>query len=171
MLNLSLNWRRRGRRTICPTLPFRHVPPYERPCHTLETPSSPQPKPCPHRWPCGALRRGPHRRTDRRKRMRTSSGARASASGSRTRRFSFRRACEWSLARHRVRGGKGRRQRARGRSPRRGREARAGVWEGWGGAGPSAGRGPARHRVPTTGPCGMLYWRSTAANSASDRTA
>lgn len=35
----------------------------------------------------------------------------------------------------------------------------------------SAGRGPARHSVPTTGPCGMLYCRSTAASSASDRTA
>lgn len=93
--------------------------------------------------------------------MRRSSGARASASGSHTRRFSFRRACEWNLARHRARGGQGR-GRGAGGSAGRGAE---------GGAGRSAGRGSPWRRVPTTGPCGMLYWRSTAASSASDRTA
>lgn len=72
--------------------------------------------------------------------MRTSSGARASASGTHTRRFSFRRACEWNLIRRGAQGGQG--------------------------AGP-----PSVHRVPTTGPCGMLYWRSTAASSESDRAA
>ena len=39
--------------------------------------------------------------------MRTSSGARASASGSHTRRFSFRRACEWNLIRRGAQGGQG----------------------------------------------------------------
>lgn len=112
--------------------------------------------------------------------MQTSSGAKVSASGSRTRRFSFRRACEWSLARHRAPGGQGHRQGSRGTGARRGGQ-RAGARGGVGGAqglarggGPPAARCPPparRRRVPTTGPCGMLYWRSTAASSASDRTA
>lgn len=88
-------------------LPLPHAPPSQRPCHTLPTPSSPSPKPCPRGRPGGAVGRGPHPRTDRRRRMRTSSAARASASGSRIRRFSFRRACEWNLARQ-TRGGQGR---------------------------------------------------------------
>lgn len=78
--------------------------------------------------------------------MRTSSGAKASVSGSRTRRFSFRRACEWNLARHGARGGQGRGPGARGQ--RGGRPGR--------GRGAERGEG-ARRRVPTTGPCGMLY--------------
>lgn len=61
--------------------------------------------------------------------MRTSSGARASASGSHTRRFSFRRACEWNLIRRGAQGGQG-----------AGRERAAGL---------SAGRGPAL-RPPRT---------------------
>lgn len=84
--------------------------------------------------------------------MRTSSEARASASGSRTRRFSFRRACEWSLARHGARG-EGHRQAAQGGGSLKGaRSAGGSPGRGGGGAGPSAGRGPSRHRVPTTGP-------------------
>lgn len=86
--------------------------------------------------------------------MQTSLGARASASGSHIRRFSFRRACEWNLAIHRARGSQGR---GLGARRQRGEGARP----------PPA----SRRRVPTTGPCGMLYWRSTAASSASDRTA
>lgn len=91
------------------------LPPGRRPCCTLPTPASVAPKPRPHGTPGGALGRGPHPRTDRRKTTRTSSGVRASASGSRTRRFSFRRACVWNLARHGTRGGQGRGPGARGR--------------------------------------------------------
>lgn len=91
------------------------LPPGRRPCRTLATPASLAPKPRPHARPAGALGRGPHPRTDRRKTMRTSSGARASASGSRTRRFSFRRACGWNLVRYGTRGGQGRGPGARGR--------------------------------------------------------
>ena len=61
--------------------------------------------------------------------MRTSSGARASASGTHTRRFSFRRACEWNLIRRGAQGGQG-----------AGREGAAGL---------SAGSGPAL-RPPRT---------------------
>lgn len=97
--------------------------------HSPATPFSESPKPCPQGRPGGALGRKPHPRTDRRKRMRTSSGARASASGSHTRRFSFRRACEWNLIRRGAQGGQG-----------AGRERAAGL---------SAGRGPAL-RPPRT---------------------
>lgn len=109
--------------------------------------------------------------------MWTSSGARAFASESRTRRFSFRRACEWSLARHGAqgRGGSGKWAQNLGRESQEGARS-----AGWcpgggpgrrGGGGTREGEGAARRRIPTTGPCGMLYWRSTAASSASERTA
>lgn len=110
--------------------------------------------------------------------MWTSSGARAFASESRTRRFSFRRACEWSLARHRAQVKEG----VRNGGPKPGEGvpgggAQCGLGPGRGaregdpGGGIREGEGAARRRIPTTGPCGMLYWRSTAASSASERTA
>lgn len=82
----------------------------------------------------------------------TSWQARASASGSHTRRFSFRRAFEWSLARHgaqsvspgkAMRRGRGRGGGRQGGNPK-GRKGSVGAR----GAGP--GRGPARHPLPRT---------------------
>ncbi|CAI9150787.1 unnamed protein product [Rangifer tarandus platyrhynchus] len=98
---------------------FPRAPSGQCPGHTPATPFSESPKPCPQGRPGRALGRKPHPRTDRRKRMQTSSGARASASGSHTRRFSFRRACEWNLIRRGAQGGQG-----AGRGAKRGEGAR-----------------------------------------------
>lgn len=183
MLNRSLNGGG-GEQDHLPPSSFPHAPPTQRPCHTRATqsslysakdvPTGGQAGP----WGGGG---GSHRRADRRRRMRTSSEAKAFASESRTRRFSFRRACEWSLARHGAQWRRG--VRIVGPEPGEGvpgggeqcglgsgRGTREGGGAGKGGA-TRGGEGAARRRLPTTGPCGMLYWRSTAASSASERTA
>lgn len=113
---------------LCSSRPSRpaSLPHPRNPILPIEQNTSPQVV----RWRPGVGR--PHRRADRRMKMWTSSGARAFASESRTRRFSFRRACEWSLARHRAQGKEG----VRNGGPKPG--------EGVQGGGAQCGLGPGR---------------------------